>query len=459
MKVRNSMTNFIQSIIDWFKLKFGVRIEDKTSNELMTDFEEVDGISITATLSERLASLSLSDSGIAITGNNARAEYIGSFAGKFYKTRLDDIAQVCLGTGDCIAKPNTDGHKFGIDVIKNSDFRIVSSIGDLITAVLIRCDTFKSNNELYERWEYHKLEEIDTTVVSSIYQVCFKDGKEVPISDVPQWSSIQEYQYVPNVDRLLIGRFKCPKLNRRDVNSPNGVPITYGADEIVIAAKESWRRFNQEFSDKESMIFADKTLFKTRIDTVINPDGSTSTAKRDYMPRGKERLIKQVNANKSIDGQPLIHDYSPAIRDASLDSGIERNLRMLEMFCGLSEGILSKSTLTYTNTDEVKKSTQATFAFITKFRNTIEQGVNDLLYAIDMICNANGITPMGEWSAVYEWSDTYVQSMAERFNELMQGQAVGVIGKDEFRSWLTGESIDQAKEWVEQNKGIDLINE
>lgn len=442
--------NIISQIIEWFKSVFNISVQEKPSNEYTSDFSDTNGISVTAALSERLSTLTLSDSSVTIYGDNARAKYIGEFAQKLFETKLQSIAEVCLGTGDCVVKPNTDGKRFGIDIIENKDFRIVESMGDFVYSMLIKCDQMKIGTDIYERWEYHKLDEADGKQYESITQVCFKNGKQVPIESCPGWDNIQETKIIPNVDRLLIGRFQCPKLNREDVNSPNGVPITYGADEIVNEAKASWRRFNQEFNDKETMIFADKSLFKNRtVKKTVN--GEAVTEKIAKLPEGKERVIMDVSGSGSVDGNRLIHEYSPAIRDVSLEAEIERNFRMLELFCGLSEGLLSKSTLTYTNTDEVRKSTQATFAFITSFRKVLAHGIDDLLYAIDMICNVNEITPPGSWESDYDWSDSFVESMTERFNQLLQGQAIGAIGLDEVRSWIQSESLEQSQEWLKEN--------
>jgi hypothetical protein len=166
-----------------------------------------------------------------------------------------------------------------------------------------------------------------------------------------------------------------------------------------------------------------------------------------------------VNGSTQVDGSPLIHEFNPEIRQADLDAGIERNFRMLELFCGLSEGILSKSTLTYTNTDEVKKSTQATFAFITNFRNVLESGLNDLIYAINIICNFNELTPMGDYDINFDWSDSYVESMAERFNELLQARNMEVISKAEFRSWVMSEPLELAKKQITEIDSEELLND
>lgn len=441
-----------KTIIEWFKRIFGIKTQDKPEVELSSDFSDVDRISVSAIMTNTLSSLTLTNSSANVYGDNMRAKYMQKFADKLFNTRLNAITQVCIGTGDCIAKPSTDGEHFGVDIIENKNFRIISSMGDFLYSVIIKCDEMKINNSNYERWEYHKLNNNESGKYVTIEQICFKDGKRVPLSECQGWENIKENNIIPNVDRLLFGRFKCPTLNRNDVNSPNGVPITFGADEVVKEVKDSWRRFNREFGDKEAMIFADKTLFKVDRVRKRTADGEIVTEKRERLPQGKERIIQPINTGANIDGNKLIDEYSPTIRDASLERGIEVNKEVLELICGQSKGILSKSDKIYTNSDEIKKSTQATFAFITSLRKVLESGLNDLLYSVDKLCNANNVTPMGDWKIDYDWSDSYVESMTDRFNQLSHGEMVGAVGKDEFRSWLMSEPLEQSKKWVEENK-------
>jgi A118 family predicted phage portal protein len=446
--------NILSTVISWFKNTFNVNPEEKQSTETYSDYHDVHNISVTATLSERLTTLATVDSTVEVVGDNQRAKYLNNIMSWISNSKLPTIGQICLGTGDCIVKPNTDGTRIGLDIIENEDFYIVDRTGDFLYGVIIRCEKIRKNNEKYERFEYQRLHEVEGMKYVTISQHAFKNGKPCNLGEIVAWREMQENQIVPNVDRLLFGRFKCPKVNRHDINSANGVPITSGADEIIREIKASYRRFNSEFEAMEPMIFADKRVFKAK---VVTKDGVKQEV--PSLPKGKERVIASTGYSGAIDGTPMIKEWAPNIRDTSLDNGIERNLRMLELFCGLSEGILSKSTLTYTNTDEVRKSTQSTFAFITNFRNVLEQGLNDLMYSIDAILNYNGVVAPGEYTINYDWSDSFVESMTERFNQMLQAQNMDAISKAEFRSWVMNEPLNVAEDNIAKIKsdGIDDI--
>lgn len=95
---------------------------------------------------------------------------------------------------------------------------------------------------------------------------------------------------------------------------------------------------------------------------------------------------------------------------------------------------------------------------MTNFRKVLEDGLNDLFYAINAICNANEITPMGDYNVSYDWSDSMVESMTERFNELLQSLNMGTIDKAEFRSWTMNESLEVAKDKIAEIEKNSLEN-
>ena len=370
------MNNFVKSIFLTIAKKFGLDLQEKSDEE--TDFYDVNNISSTATRSDRLSTLTLMDSSCDVKGDSARAKYLQTFSEYVWNTRLKPACVVSLGTGDVLLKPSTDGKRLSVDLISNDNFAITESIGNFIYGCIIKCDEIKQGNTIYERVEYHRLREINGITVCYIYQMAYKNGKEVPISTVDAWKDYQSEIVIPNVDRLLFGRIKCPTLNRENPNGVNGVPITYDLDSVVEQAKISYYRFNKEYSDKETKIFADKSVF------AVDPD-----TKQRYIPKGLENVFIKIRG-KDVDSK-LVDTYSPDIRTESLKEGIEQNFKMLEILRGLSNGVLSNPTTNFATATEIRSSLNQTFAYMTNFRKAIQEGYNDLLYAVNVLCNANNI--------------------------------------------------------------------
>lgn len=430
-----AMNSILKSIFLYVAGKMGLELAQKTYQP--NDFFDVEKISITATLAERISTITLTGSKLNVEGTNQRAALIEKVANQIYQNHLKDACTFALGTGSALIKPNTDGERFGFDIIPESDYAITGSIGNYIYAALIKSSEYTADNHTYTLIESQEIKESEGVKYIEISYMAFKDEKECPITQT-RWSEYQT-QTIPNVDHLLFGRIKCPTTNRKNINTPNGVPITFGLGEVVDNSKDSYRQYNQERKDKETMIFADKTLF------------AKDDQGRVFLPKGKDRLFQKIRA-RNVDNT-LIDTYSPEIRETPLDNSIERNFRVLELMAGLGEGLLSKSTITYTNMDEVRAMKQATYSFMGRLRDSIDTCISDVLYAVDMICNYNGITPQGEYNAYIDWSDEYMTSVAERFNQYMQAESAGWIEAAEGRAMLMNEDIDEAREIVEQIAG------
>lgn len=439
--------SFIKTILLYLAKKAGLELQTK----ILYDDDYSRDISLTAVIAKKVATLAMQDSDITIEGNSARAEYMQSFLDYYLGDRIDVAAEVSLGTGDCLAKPYTDGKRIGVDIIRNGDFVVCESIGNDILSCIIKTGEIRTDDgNVFQRFETEMIREAITesgqiTTALVINNTCFKNQKEIQLTEVPAWANIPPVQIIPNVDRPLFGRYKSPTVNRKNVNGVNGVKITNGLDSVMGKAVEAYERFNKEFSAKETMVFADKTL--------LTKDDKGKTV----LPKNKTGLFMLMRGQ---DGKNLIQEYSPEIRSNDLETGITVNNKMVELLCGLSQGILTPPTTSYATATEMRSALNSTFSVITKFRRVLEKGTDDLLYAIDVLANLNNLAPVGTWRTSYSWSSSYVEQMNEHFNQLMMAEGVGAIEKAEIRSWLMDEDYETAKQRVEQiaeETGTDLV--
>lgn len=410
----------------------GLELQQK---DLITKTEEYP---ITKTISNKLSTLTLMDSDISIIGIDKRAIYLQDILQSYIYERIEVSCEVALLTGDCLLKPYTDGKNIGIDIIKSTDFVVCESIGNFIKSIIIKCDEVKKGFNTYTRYEVQTIKEINGVNYLYIRQLAFNNETQVPLSTVDAWANIKEEQIIPNVNQLLIGKIKSPTTNIEDVNSINGVSVTNGLDKAIKYVIDSYNRFNQEFEDKESMVFASKTLFKK--------DDKTA---KPVLPKGKERLFSLLKGNSD---NTSIEFVSPDIRIDALERGLELNLKMLEMLCGLSAGILTAPHTNFATATEMKASLQSTFAFMNRFRHNIELGVEQLFYGINILVNANNIAPIGMFEIHFDWSSSYVEQLTEQFNRLMQGETIGVVKPEEVRAFIFDEDLETAKQNVDEIK-------
>ena len=445
------MTLF-QNVIVKLAERFGLQLQKKPASaddytlppgEGLDKDGNVTNISLTAVIAGKLATLSMQDSDITIEGDSARARFMQDFMDYYLGGRMDVAAEVALGTGDCLVKPYTDGYRLGVDIIKNSDFVVCESIGnDILSCIMKVGEIQERTGTTYERLEIQMVQKstdadgkpVDILVIRNL---AFRNGREIPLTEVPAWADFKAEEMIQNVHKPLLGRYKSPVINRADVNGAGGVKITYGLDGVMAQAVEAYNRFNREYASGEKMVFLDRILLdRDKTGNWVFPDG-------------KKSMFMMMNP---IGGarENLIQEYTPDIRSADLEKGIEVNNRMVELLVGLSQGILTPPTTSYATATEMRAALNNTFSIITKFRRQLEKGTNDLLEAVEVIANRNNLAPIGPWAAQYDWSSAYIEQMNEHFSQLTVAEGIGAVDKAEVRAWLLDEDYETAKARVEE---------
>ena len=400
----------------------------------ITQFKEE--IPITKAISNKLATLTLMDSDIDVVGVGKRVLYLQEMFQSYIYERIETACEIALLTGDCLLKPYTDGNNIGIDIIKSCDFYVCESVGNFIKSIIVKCDEIKKKHTTYTRYEAQYIKKINGVSCLVIRQFAFAGDNQVHLSTVDGWANIKEEQIIPNVKQILLGKIKSPTINVNNVNDINGVSVTNGLSKAIQYVVDSYNRINQEAEDKETMIFASKQLL-TR-----DENGDVQ------LPKGKSRLIQLLKESDDV----LIDTFSPDIRIEALERTLELNLKMLEMLCGLSSGILTAPHTNFATATEMKASLQSTFAFMNRFRHNIELGVQQLFYGIDVILNVNNIVSAGEFNITFDWSSSYVEQLNEQFNRLLHGESVGVVKPEEIRAFIFDENLETAKENIAEIK-------
>lgn len=418
--------------------RLGLTLTEKT--DIKIKYAEK-GLNPTAIGAGVIANIAIDDSDIIINGKNARADALREIKEYFTDEIQTAAAEVSLGTGDCIVRPFTDGTHIGFNIIGNDNFVITESIGTHLKGVIIKLDEYKNSSDTYRLFESQTLKEIDNAKLVYIRRFVYKNDSEVDFSST-HWKNMQTEEIV-TADQLLIGRYKCPTINREDYNSVNGVPITFGCESIIENVKTKYRQYNEEFDRKQAKTFADRTLFKK-----ANGENASSKLVLD------EHQFVTVQADLESGIGALIQDYSPTIREADFQNANNFNLSVLELCCGFSKGIFTTPEISFTTATEMVQSLKKTFSFVKRFRRRIELGDIMLFNAINIIMNLNAITPLGEWDIHHDWSYDYIEQAAEKFNQLIQAHAAGAVKTEDVTAWVLGLDEEKAKKYVAEIKAI-----
>lgn len=414
--------------------------------------------SVESMVCESLANLMVLEYSMPIEGGSARARMLDEVSDAFVRDTLCNAVAMGFLTGDSITVPSWNGRTMDNVLVDAGSFAILGANGHEVTSMIYVVD--EKQIERGARYTLLRLIELvpytaqdGTQTYANRYKTFIaKDGTitDIPLSEFPDWAAANEEEWViPNVDRLLIGRYRSFTLNPLRPNAQKGTPICFGASAPIREIHYLTRQMHEEFGLSEKAIIADKTLFKKELRR--DSEGNV-VSQRLVLPKGRERLFMDVG-NRGGSGSPLIQEWAPTIQLQPYIDALEKQYQEVEKCVGVSSGILSNlNDQSYQNVDNVRKSTVKTQSFVNTARGVCESYLSDMVYAWNAIMNFYGVTPVGDYHVEYKWSDEYVNTFSDQQNAILAGEAIGATDAVDYRVFVMGESPEVAKERVAQIK-------
>lgn len=414
--------------------------------------------SVESMVCESLANLMMLEYSMPIEGGSARARMLDEVSDAFVRDTLCNAVAMGFLTGDSITVPSWNGRTMDNVLVDAGSFAILGANGHEITSMIYVVDEKQIKHG--SRYTLLRLIELvpytaqdGTQTFANRYKTFIaKDGTitDIPLSEFPDWAAANEEEWViPNVDRLLIGRYRSFALNPLRPNAQKGTPICFGASAPIREIHYLTQQMHEEFGLSEKAIIADKTLFKKELRR--DSEGNV-VSQRLVLPKGRERLFMDVG-NRGGSGSPLIQEWAPTIQLQPYIDALEKQYQEVEKCVGVSSGILSNlNDQSYQNVDNVRKSTIKTQSFVNTAREVCESYLNDMVYAWNAIMNFYGVTPVGDYHVEYKWSDEYINTFSDQQNAILAGEAIGATDAVDYRVFVMGESPEVAKERVAEIK-------
>lgn len=402
-------------------------VADKNLEEnekFVREYENIKDINFTAIFSNKLANYVVSDSNIDITGDNKRSIILQNVV-KRLKKKLKKIISRELGTGGVLVVPYVTKSKLYFNIITQNRLIINKKIGEDIVDCTILAEHIIRDQKNYYRWADYTLEN------GNLYIKYRATVESSPISMemIPEWGKIEDIS-ITNVEKMPFMFIKSPIDNRKG-NSDYGVPITYGCDKQISKIMKTLQQIDREFELKEVFIGADATLF-----------------------RGEGALPKNGLYKKIDSGEDDFWEiFDPDFRDTPLFNKLMNECSMLEKQIGTSEGILTKTETQNATATEIRKIMKDTFDLCDDIRTELEDGLNDFLYACDVLIDYYDLTPQGDYELKIDWSYALLEDTSQEFSHLLQGESRGVIKKAELRQFIKpNETLEQAQAVVDEIK-------
>lgn len=414
--------------------------------------------SVESMVCESLANLMMLEYSMPIEGGSARARMLDEVSDAFVRDTLCSAVAMGFLTGDSITVPSWNGRTMDNVLVDAGSFAILGANGHEVTSMIYVVD--EKQIKYGARYTLLRLVELvpytaqdGTKTYANRYKTFIaKDGTitDIPLSEFPDWAAANEEEWViPNVDRLLIGRYRSFTLNPLRPNAQKGTPICFGASAPIREIHYLTQQMHAEFGLSEKAIIADKTLFKKELRR--DSEGNVVSQKL-VLPKGRERLFMDVG-NRGGSGSPLIQEWAPTIQLQPYIDALEKQYQEVEKCVGVSSGILSNlNDQSYQNVDNVRKSTIKTQSFVNTAREVCESYLSDMVYAWNAIMNFYGVTPVGDYHVEYKWSDEYINTFSDQQNAILAGEAIGATDAVDYRVFVMGESPEVAKERVAEIK-------
>ena len=306
---------------------------------------------------------------------------------------------------------------------------------------------------VYSRVEYHKLEgktcivenrafKTSTDIINGLMpsDAELTLGKEIPLTEVPEWASLSPRTEIAGVDRLLFAYFKMPEANTIDTYSPLGVSGYSRVVSLIKDADMQYSRLLWEFEGGEMAIDVDRDALKLAKD----PNGNAVITER---PMSQERLFRKIDLNS----EETYEVFAPALRDESLLNGLNAILVRIEDCTGLSRGTISNTPLNEAKTaTELKILRQRSYATNADIQQALEDTLKDVIYIMDTYCSLYNITPEGEYECSFEWDDSILVDIETELSKRLSLMQNGLASKLETRMWYFNETENQAKQALQK---------
>ena len=421
------------NIIDWVKNLF--KVDPVTSYEQQARTEDdaqayldATRLNLTAIFAGKLATLTLTESSVAVIGENKRAELIAEgMASVWGKARK--WTGIAFGSGGVLLIPYTAGGKIYTDIVPQGRMVINRVNGDELRAITVMADTTRKSDKIYYRWTNYDL--ADNGMLTITNRVTNDSGATYALTDLDEWASIPEEMHVSGCDHLPLAYLKCPVDNRRG-EALYGVPITFGCNDKMKEINECLADIRLEYKLQKPMVGFDELVFDKKNN-------------RRMLPLTGLFMPATPGAMDSVG--KLWEVYDPAIRDSAYYTRLQHLYEELEKQVGTSRGILTEPTSRGASATEIKAGMFDTYSIITDMRKSIENALDCLAYAMNVLANMYKLGPMGDYELSFDWSYAMIESSQESFNQLVAAEQVGAVEAAELRQFvMPDETLEEAQE-------------
>jgi len=396
---------------------------------------DVKSLNLAAAIAAELSRAVTLEMELTLSGS-ARADYLTEQMSPVLNN-LRIFTEYGAAKGGIVFKPYPKDGRIVIDYVQADQFYPVAfDVNGNISAAVF-ADQKTVGNQYYTRLEYHALLPDGYHITNTCYKSPTRDvlGSQIPLTQIEQWMDIEPEAIIYNIERPLFAYFKMPIANNIDPSSPLGVSVYARAVALIEQADRLWSDFLWEFESGKRALYTDTMAFGKDADgKPLLPD---------------KRLYRLLDLNSKIEQKGLFEDWTPTLREVNILNGLDAILKRIEFTCGLAQGTISDPSTVALTATEIKMGKQRTYATITDTQKSLEDALNDLLYAMDVWATLSNFAPRGTYTPVYWWDDSIVADHDTQFMQDQQALTMQVMSKTEFRMRNYGEDEVTARKMLD----------
>ena len=417
--------------------------------------KDVKSLELGSSIAGEFVRLTTAEMKTEITGS-ARAIFLQQQYKKMLKNLADNL-EIGNAKGGLVFKPYVKNEQIYTDFVQEGLFYPISfdDTGRIISIVFSSQKT--EGNYIYTRLEYHRLEGTDYYISNTAYKSNNNSslGKEINLSEVPEWKSIEKEVKIENVEKPLFAYYKPPIANNVDTKSPLGISVFAKAVNLIKDADEQYGRVMWEYEGSEKAVYASTEALKPRKEIIRDEEGKRINWET---PKLKDRLFRAIDLDGK-NGEGFFEDYSPEIRDEAFWRGLNKILERIEFNVGLAYGTLSEPAFSDKTATEIKTSKQRSYVTVSRMQENLQTALEDLIYAMDVLTTLYSLAPIGTYQASFEWGDSVLTDTQVEQTIQMQEVGQGLRSKLRYIMWRYGLTEQQAQEELDRIQEEKMSNQ
>lgn len=411
--------------------------------------DDIKSLELPSAIANEFVRLTMAEFNSNITGG-ARASYIKNIYDLAIK-ELPNNLEHGNARGGLILKPYVKNNNIFVEFIQQGYFFPIEydDTGKITGAVFVSQKT--KGEDIFTRLEHHTLRGNNYFIINKAFKSKDEDdlGDEIPLKQIEEWRNIQEKTEINNIEKTLFAYYKPPMANNIDTKSPLGIAVYARAENLIRDADIQYGRTMWEYEASEKAIYASTEALRQRHKNGIS---------LWEIPKLKDRLFRAVDVSKA-NGEDLFHDYSPEVRDEAFWRGLNKVLERIEFNCMLAYGTLSEPTYSDKTATEIKASKQRSFTAVSRMQENLQDALEDLLYAIDVLTTLYNLAPVGMYQASFEWGDSILMDTEKEQVLQMQEVSAGLRSKLKYIMFRYGLTEEQALEEMQQIQKEKMSNQ